>query len=127
MSGSRRGIWGKAAALVAAYALVLQALIGTFAFAATPADLVGTVICTHDGAQGGSAGDDGRDRGADHRPSCCAAGCAFSASALGPAPDAIFRLGPAFAGTVAAAVPDAGRPLFSRHRWQANPRAPPAA
>lgn len=118
------------AALVAAYVLVLQSLLGAFALGAGPAaaatDTFGNVICTHDGAAGRPAGND-QDHGQGHRSSCCTLGCAFSASALGPAPDAALHLRTAFAETGAAMAPAPGQPLFSRHRWQANPRAPPAA
>lgn len=113
------------AALVAAYVLVLQSLLGAFALGAGPAaaatDAFGNVICTHDGAAGQPAGDRH-----DHQPPCCTLGCAFSASALGPAPDAALHLRTASAEAGAAMVPAPGQPLFSRHRWQANPRAPPA-
>jgi len=112
-------------ASIAAYVLVLQSLLGAFALGAGPAaaqtDAFGNVICTHAGA----AEQPGGDR-RDHLPSCCTLGCVFSSFALGTPPDTAVALTAAFAdiGIMVPAAPE--RPLFSRHRWQANPRAPPA-
>ncbi|MBN9242170.1 MAG: hypothetical protein J0I98_05200 [Mesorhizobium sp.] len=111
-------------AFAAAYVLVLQTLLGAFALGTGTdgqTDAFGNVICTHAGAAEQPAGSP-----QGHQPSCCALGCAFSASGLGTPPDALPALKIAFVeiGATVAAVPE--RPLFSRHRSQANPRAPPA-
>jgi hypothetical protein len=112
-------------ALAAAYVLVLQTLLGAFALgtgAAGQTDAFGNVICTHAGAAEQPTG----DRQDDHS-SCCALGCAFSAPGFGAPPEAAAVLKTAFVevGAIVSALPD--RPLFSRHRSQANPRAPPAS
>ncbi len=111
-------------AFAAAYVLVLQTLLGAFALgtgAAGQTDAFGNVICTHAGAAEQPAGDP-----QGHQPSCCTLGCAFSAPGLGTPPNAAPALKTAFVEIDATTAAVAERPLFSRHRWQANPRAPPA-
>lgn len=113
-------------ALAAAYVLVLQSLLATFAFGADSAagrfDAFGNVICTHAGATEKPAGDP-----QNHQPSCCTLGCAFSSLGFGAPPDVAVAARPDFAEIAVAAPATTNRPLFSRHRWQANPRAPPSA
>lgn len=125
MTGTGRSRRGMAVALFAAYVLVLQSLLGAFALGtgtAAQTDAFGNVICTHAGATEQPGGGP-----PNHQPSCCTLGCAFSASGLGTPPDAAPAPKIAFVeiAATAPAVPD--RPLFSRHRSQANPRAPPRA
>jgi hypothetical protein len=115
-----------AAALVAAYFLLLQSVLGAFAFGTSPGaaqlDAFGNVICMHDGAAQGPVGGD-----QNHLPSCCAFGCLMAAPLLAPPTDA---------GALALEVsfePLAFRPPLSPHlslareRSPANPRAPPLA
>lgn len=125
MAAMRRKGWSMPVAFAAAYVLVLQALLGTFAFGADSAaaqlDAFGNVICTHAGAAEQSPGDP-----QNHQPSCCTLGCNLSSLGFGTPPDVSVALKTAFAETVALPATMADRPLFSRHRSQANPRAPPA-
>lgn len=123
MTFARRGRWSMPVAFAAAYVLVLQTLLGAFALGigtAGQTDAFGNVICTHAGAAEQPAGNP-----QGHQPSCCALGCAFSTSGLGTPPDTMPALKIAFVEIDATAATAPERPLFSRHRSQANPRAPP--
>ena len=111
-------------AIAAAYVLVLQSLLTSFAFAADkPAgrlDAFGNVICTHAGTAEQPSGDP-----QNHKPSCCAFGCTFSSLGYGAPPDAAVGLKTGFAETAATLPVAADHRHFSRPRSPANPRAPP--
>jgi hypothetical protein len=121
---ARQTAWRTAAALAAAYFLLLQSVFGAFALGAAPQaaqiDAFGNVICTHEGATPGPA------EGNRHTiPPCCAFGCLMAAPVLAP---------PIAAGALSRIVnfealtfrPNASAHLsFARERSPLNPRAPP--
>lgn len=122
---ARRRRWRIAATFAAAYLLVLQSLLGAFAFGngpnASQLDAFGNVICTHEGATELPAGDNHQR----HDQSCCLFGCSFSTAPVGVAPDAAALL-PAIVWerTAPQRLAFAGLVLRSE-RSPANPRAPP--
>lgn len=124
MTVARRTRRSMTVAFAAAYMLVLQSLLGAFTFGmgtVGQTDTFGNVICTH-------AGPAEQPRPDPHQqtPSCCILGCAFSGLGLGTPPEAAPAPTLAFAERIVHPSPDTERSPFSRHRWQANPRAPPA-
>jgi len=124
VTAMRRRRLSMTVAFVAAYVLILQSLLATFALGADSAaaqlDAFGNVICTHAGAAEQPSGNP-----QNHQPSCCTLGCSLSSLGFGAPPDTTVALETAFAETAVVAPATVERPLFSRHRWQANPRAPP--
>jgi hypothetical protein len=125
MVGRRTG--RMAVALVAAWLLVLQSMVGAFALggasAAAPLDGFGNVICTHDGA----AGFPGSDRRPAHPPACCVLVCSLASPALAAPPDAgplLVRIDPETARIV---FPVSGHRPWARGHSPSSPRAPPFA
>lgn len=113
--------------LVAAWFLVLQSVLGAFAFSNGPQaaqfDAFGNVICTHDGAAE-LAPDDPHEQPI---PRCCAFGCIMSGATFS-SPPTLFALSrtvvfEAAAFTIAAPAPV----LLPRERSASGPRAPPQA
>lgn len=121
-----RGRGSIAVALVAAWLLVLQSMVGAFALgasAAAPLDGFGNVICTHDGA----AGFPGGDRRPAHPPACCVLGCSLASPALAAPPDAgplLVRIDPE---TAQIAFPPSDHRPRTRGHSPSSPRAPPFA
>jgi hypothetical protein len=118
-----RGSFRFGVALVAAWLLVLQGVVGAFAVASAPqVDAFGNPLCATgvDGAAGGS-------HGAGHfkLPGCCTAGCSMFAPAL-PSPSQ--QAAPASellaVSDLPAARPDTDLPPARDHN-PGNPRAPP--
>lgn len=114
-------------ALVAAYLLLLQSVLGAFAFGISPSaaqlDAFGNVICTHDGA--GQLPDS--DQHPSHLPTCCMLGCSMLSSVHAPPPNAVLALANRSI-EILAFVPAASPHLdFPRERSPSNPRAPPSA
>ena len=114
------------AALAAVYLLLLQSLLGAFAFgtgpSASPLDAFGNVICTHEGAAQLPGGDPHRQ----HMPACCVLGCSMVSSAYAPPPDAGRLAASLSSEAVAFTVPAFRHIDFARDRSPSNPRAPPA-
>jgi len=115
-----------ATALVAAYLLVLQALLGglaagTHAGAGVTVDAFGQVIC-----RGASAGTNGPADPAHHTPDCCTTGCQTSA-VTGLPPVALALGTPIETASYLASRPRAdSAPRGLEHRPH-NARAPPIA
>lgn len=113
-----------AAALAAAWFLVLQSTLGTFALAAGPQpaqlDIFGNVICSHAGT---AELPNGSER--QHLPACCVLGCNLAVPLLaGPPPAATLAAALKFEVLVFPAnAPD--HLSFARPRSPAIPRAPP--
>lgn len=115
------------AAFAAAYLLVLQSVLGAFAFGASanpaPLDAFGNVICTHDGAADLPGGGPPQK----HVPNCCLFGCGTISQALAGPPDASAVPGAIAFETIAFITAPSEHLAFRRDRSPANPRAPPAA
>ena len=112
-------------ALVAAYVLLLQAVLGSPALgaAADPLrfDPLGAICATHESAAGDSQKDPAHKT---HLPDCCFAGCLMmGAAALAAEPGPAFQP-PVRIGLIAAPTPADILPA-PRHASGANPRAPP--
>ncbi len=123
LAGRRR--WKAAAIFAAAYLLVLQSLLGAFAFGTGPKasqlDAFGNVICTHDGAAELPAG----DRQQQRHENCCLFGCSFSVASAGVPLD-VAALLPAIVWERIEPQKLAYAGLVLRNeRTPANPRAPP--
>jgi len=112
-------------ALVAAYLLLLQSVLGAFAFGAGPVasqlDAFGNVICTHEGAAELPAG----DQHPAHMPACCTLGCSMVSHAYAPPPENGMALASLSFETVAFVFPAIVHLDFARERSPSNPRAPP--
>ncbi|WP_421916241.1 DUF2946 family protein [Mesorhizobium sp.] len=112
-------------ALVAAYLLLLQSVLGAFAFGTGPLaaqlDAFGNVICTHEGAAELPAG----DQHPAHMPACCTLGCSMVSHAYVPAPESGMELASLTFETVAFVFPAIVHLDFARERSPSNPRAPP--
>ncbi|TIP85259.1 MAG: hypothetical protein E5X63_15545 [Mesorhizobium sp.] len=113
------------AAFAAAYLLVLQSVLGAFAFGIGPDasqfDAFGNVICTHDGAAQLPGGDPHQQ----HVPACCMLGCGMASAAYAPPPAAATLSGNFSVETVAFVLPAFRHLDFARDRSPSNPRAPP--
>jgi hypothetical protein len=116
-----------AVALVAAWLLVLQSVLGAFASASGPQarqlDAFGNVICTHEGAAELPAGDPHQQT----LPPCCGFGCLLSFAPHSPPPAVLALSRDVVFEAAAFAAPVPAPPLFPRDRSSANPRAPPPA
>ncbi|AZN96336.1 DUF2946 domain-containing protein [Mesorhizobium sp. M9A.F.Ca.ET.002.03.1.2] len=114
------------AALVAAYLLVLQSVVGALVFGTGPnasqLDAFGNVICTHEGV----AQLPGGDPHEQHMPTCCVLGCGVASAAYAPPPVAGTVSGNFSVETVAFVLPAFRHLDFTRDRSPSNPRAPPA-
>lgn len=114
------------AALVAAYLLVLQSVLGAFAFGLGPdasqRDAFGNVICTQEGAAELPGGDPHRQ----HMPACCMLGCSLASSVHAPPPAAAALARSVVFEAVAFVLPAFRHLDFARDRSPSNPRAPPA-
>jgi hypothetical protein len=114
------------AALVAAYLLVLQSVLGAFASGLSPdasqLDAFGNVICTQQGAAQLPGGDPHQQ----HMPACCVLGCGMASAAFVPPPAAATVPGSFSVETVAFVLPPFRHLDFTRDRSPSNPRAPPA-
>lgn len=126
MNGARGSARLAGVALIAAYLLVLQALLGglsagAHAGAAYGVDAFGQIIC-RDAGGGGSPSDP-----AHHTPDCCIVGCQSSAgAALLPPPAVALARPTALQGeTLAPALADLGTPGLQRSPH--NARGPPLA
>ncbi len=112
------------AALAVAYLLVLQSVLGAFAFGTGPSaaqlDAFGNVICTHEGAGERPAGDP------QHQHNCCVLGCNLSAFAHGAPPASEIAFGAVWSEPLASVLPVSDAPAVERERTPSNPRAPPA-
>jgi hypothetical protein len=110
------------AAFAAAYLLVLQSMLGAFAFGLSPnasqLDAFGSVICTQEGAA--------QLPGQQHMPACCMLGCGVASAAYVPPPAAGMVPGNFPVETVAFVLPAFRHLDFARDRSPSNPRAPPA-
>jgi len=113
-------------AFAAAYLLLLQSMLGAFAFGTGPdasqLDAFGNVICTHEGA----AQLPGGDQHQQHMPACCMLGCSKMSAAYAPPPDAASLSASLSFEAVAFVVPAFRHLDFARDRSPSNPRAPPA-
>ena len=118
---SGRTRWSFGVALVAAWLLVLQSMVGAPALSASSAQLdsFGNVLCTTHGIKTVPGGDTG------HTPDCCFLGCAAFGTALATPPEA---------GALLASLSFEAEKLVLasdqfldrlRGRTPANPRAPP--
>lgn len=123
-----RGKTGRmmATALVAAYLLVLQALLGglaagTHAGAGVTVDAFGQVIC-----RGASAGTSSPSDPAHHTPDCCTTGCQTSA-ATGLPPVAVALGAPVETASHLASRPRADSAPRGLEQRPHNARAPPLA
>jgi hypothetical protein len=114
------------AAFAAAYLLVLQSVLGAFAFGIGPnasqLDAFGNVICTQEGA----AQHPGSDPHQQHLPACCVLGCSMASAVCAPPPAAAVVADSFFVETVAFVLPAFQHLDFTRDRSPSNPRAPPA-
>ncbi|MER8437470.1 hypothetical protein NKH36_19790 [Mesorhizobium sp. M1312] len=112
------------AAFAAAYLLVLQSMLGAFAFGLSPnasqLDAFGNVICTQEGAAQLPGGDPQQ-----HMPACCMLGCGVASAAYAPPPAAGTVSGNFSIETVAFVLPAFRHLDFARDRSPSNPRAPP--
>ncbi|CCV16287.1 DUF2946 family protein [Mesorhizobium sp. STM 4661] len=115
------------AALVAAYLLVLQFVLGAFAFGLSPnasrLDAFGNVICTREGAAELPGGDPHQQ----HMPAGCMLGCGMVSPVHAPPPDAETLSGNLHVKAVAFVLPAFRHFDFARARSPSNPRAPPVA
>ncbi|RWQ63730.1 DUF2946 family protein [Mesorhizobium sp.] len=115
------------AAFAAAYLLVLQSVLGAFAFGTEPdasqLDAFGNVICTQEGAAQLPGGDPHQQ----HMPACCMLGCGVASATYVPPPAAGMVPGNFPVETVAFVLPAFRHLDFSRDRSPSNPRAPPAS
>ncbi|MBN8998880.1 MAG: hypothetical protein J0H54_05640 [Rhizobiales bacterium] len=117
----RRCSW---VAILAAYALVVQALLGGLMLGASASPgAAGVVLCLTDGPASPSAD---APAGPHRLPDCCLAGCPMFGHALPPAPllGALALLG------VEASPESVSEPaprVEAREGRPANPRAPPVA
>lgn len=114
-------------ALVAAYLLVLQALLGglsagTHAGAGVTVDAFGQVIC-----RGATSGTDSPSDPAHHTPDCCTTGCQTSAGGGLPPPVALALGEPASTLTVSQPLPRADIARSGLEHRPHNARAPPLA
>ncbi|CAH2405425.1 hypothetical protein [Mesorhizobium escarrei] len=113
------------AAFAAAYLLVLQSVLGAFAFGIGPDasqhDAFGNVICTHEGA----AQLPGSDPHHQHMAPCCMSGCGMASAVYAPPPAAATVSGNFSVETVAFGLPAFRHLDFARDRSPSNPRAPP--
>lgn len=113
------------AAFAAAYLLVLQSMLGAFAFGIGPdasqRDAFGNVICTQQGAAQLPGGDPHQQ----HIPACCMAGCGMASAVYAPPPAAATLSGNFSVETVAFVLPAFRHLDFARDRSPSNPRAPP--
>ncbi|ESZ22157.1 DUF2946 family protein [Mesorhizobium sp. L48C026A00] len=111
------------ATFAAAYLLVLQSVLGAFAFGIGPdasqRDAFGNVICTHEGAAQRPGGDQ------QHIPACCVPGCGVASAVYAPPPAAATPSGNFSVETVAFVLPAFRHLDFARDRSPSNPRAPP--
>jgi hypothetical protein len=125
LPGIGRGTGSIAVALVAAWLLVLQSVLGALAIGNGPQpaqlDAFGNVICAHDGAAELPAGDPHQQPISP----CCSLGCLLSGAAFSPPPTAFALARDVSFEAVAFAVPFAAPALFPREHAAANPRAPP--
>lgn len=114
------------AALVAAYLLVLQSVLGAFAFGLGPdalqRDAFGNVICTHEGVTELPGGDPHQQP----MPACCMLGCGLASSVHVPPPAAAALARSLVFEAVAFVLPAFRHLDFTRARSPSNPRAPPA-
>ncbi|QPC95075.1 DUF2946 family protein [Mesorhizobium sp. INR15] len=114
-------------AFAAAYLLLLQSVLATFAAGMAPnpsqLDAFGNVICTREGATQLPGG----NPPPSHLPSCCVLGCSMFSPAYAPPPDAGLALGTLSFETVAFVFPAVTHLDFARERSPSNPRAPPLA
>ncbi|UVK47460.1 hypothetical protein BPNPMPFG_003238 [Mesorhizobium sp. AR07] len=112
-------------ALVAACLLLLQSMLGAFAFGTGPnasqLDAFGNVICTREGA----AQLPGGNPPPSHLPACCVLSCGMSSAAFAPPPEAGLALGSLSFEAVAFVFPAILHLDFARERSPSNPRAPP--
>ncbi|RWI15187.1 hypothetical protein [Mesorhizobium sp.] len=112
-------------AFAAAYLLVLQSMLGAFAFGIGPdisqRDAFGNVICTQQGAAQLPGGDPHQQ----HMPACCMAGCGMASAADAPPPAAATLSDNFSVETVAFVLPALRHLDFARDRSPSNPRAPP--
>jgi hypothetical protein len=114
-------------AFAAACLLLLQSMLGAFAFGTGPGasqlDAFGNIICTHEGA----VQLPGSDPHQQHMPACCMLGCSKVSAAYAPPPaDGVAPASLSFE-TVAFVLPAVRHPDVARERSPANPRAPPTA
>lgn len=124
--GRGRASW---VALIAAYLLFFQTVIGGFAIGAgaalVPLDSL-SALCSLDG--GGSTPDRSGDRqpaGHAHLPDCCTTGCSMFGGQLGPGFVAVLPV-PRLASETQPALLRAAPMVAAARRSPANPRAPPA-
>jgi hypothetical protein len=114
-------------AFAAAYLLVLQSVLGAFAFGTGPnasqLDAFGNVICTHEGAAQLPGGDPHQQ---PPMPACCVLGCGMGSAAFAPPSDSGTSLGSRSFEAVAFVLPAFRHLDFARDRSPSNPRAPPA-
>lgn len=118
--------WSSWVALFAAYALVLQALLGALAIGASASpqfDAFGNVICTSHGAETLPGG--GAPSKRNHLPDCCLVGCSMFSPIVMPAPDTASMLAPAVREADAIVQTRAEHPVSGREGSPGNPRAPP--
>ncbi len=112
-------------ALVAAYLLLLQSVLGAFAFGTGPnasqLDAFGNIICTHEGAAELPVG----DQHPAHMPACCMLGCSMVSQVHAPPPESGMALASLSFETVAFVFPAIVHLDFTRERSPSNPRAPP--
>lgn len=127
IDGRRR--WRARTALVAAYLLVLQALVAGFAGAAeaalAPVDAFGTVICSS--AHGEVPDMPAPDRTDGHALACCMPGCAMSVSAAAPPPDIAVVLPPMLSADLDSPAIAKHPPTRGAGRTPQNARAPPGS
>lgn len=112
-------------AFAAAYLLVLQSVLGAFAFGIGPdasrRDAFGNVICTQEGAAERPGGDPHQHR----MPACCMPGCGMALAVYAPPPAAAALSGIFSVEAVAFVLPAFRQLDFARDRSPSNPRAPP--
>ncbi|SIT57356.1 conserved exported hypothetical protein [Mesorhizobium prunaredense] len=112
------------AAFAAAYLLVLQSVLGAFAFGIGPdasqRDAFGNVICTQQGAAQRPG-----DPHQQHMPACCVPGCGVASAVYAPPPAAATLSSNFSVETVAFVLPAFRYLDFARDRSPSNPRAPP--
>jgi hypothetical protein len=112
-------------AFAAAYLLVLQSVLGAFAFGIGPdasqRDAFGDVICTQQGAAQLPSSDPHQQ----HMPACCVLGCGVASAVYAPPPAAATLPGNFSVETVAFMLPAFRHLEFARYRPPSNPRAPP--
>jgi hypothetical protein len=106
----------RCAALIAAYALALQAILSAFAVQIARADAPAFEICTRDTGAGRA-----RDPGHALCPACLAGHCC----AATPVHDAVVAAWPAFATALPPALVAGTKPPADRRHRSHAPRAPP--